>query len=359
MNFDLSSIRNQIDSLDKEIVEKIQERAKLASQIGAIKREKGEPIYRPDREREVYQKIKNLNTGPLPDSALVAIYREIMSGSISIEKGMSVAYLGPQGSFSHQATHNRFGDSIDSIPFNSIPEIFRAVESKKCDYGVVPIENSSEGLVNSTLDVFIYSDLLIYSETYLRISLNLLGYETDLKKIETIYGIKIANSQCKEWLSTNLPHATVVDTSSTARAAQIVSETKTGAAIASALAAEIYGLNIIRQSIEDMPNNTTRFLIIGNSQCEPTGKDKTSILFSVPDKPGSLYSVMKPFYDNNINMTKIESRPTRKNTWEYNFFVDFHGHCKDPIIKDVLEHLKERTTVLRLLGSYPMAELIS
>lgn len=356
MNENLLELRNQIDSLDKEIIQKIQERAVIAGKIGHVKKQKGEPIYRPDREKEVYQKVKQLNKGPLSDSAIVAIYREIMSGSIAVEKGLSVGYLGPEGSFSHQATKNRFGDSIAAVPFNSIPEVFRSVEANKCDYGVVPVENSTEGLVNSTLDMFLYSDLRIYSEIYLRISLSLLGFETDLSKVKKIYGIKIANSQCKDWIAANLPNCEVIETSSTAKAAQIVAEKKEGVAIASNFAAELYGLNTICQSIEDMPNNTTRFLILGYSQCEPTNSDKTSVLFSISDKPGALFSILKPFHDNNINLTKIESRPTRKNIWEYNFFLDFKGHIKDPLISKVIDELKERTTILKVLGSYPIAE---
>ncbi|MCE9500280.1 MAG: prephenate dehydratase [Leptospira sp.] len=354
----LLTVREKIDSMDKQIVSLIQERARLVVQVGEIKKAKGEAIYRPDREREVYEKIKKQNTGPLPDSSLMAIYREIMSASIFLEKGMLIAYLGPEGSFSNQATRMRFGASVETVPFSSMPEVFRAVETGKADYGVVPIENSSEGLVNSTLDQFLLSDLLIYSEIYIKISLNLLGFENDLGKINKLYGIKIANSQCKNWISANLPHCEIIETPSTAKAAMVVSERKEGAAIASSIAAEIYGLNIIRESIEDLPNNSTRFLIIGKSQCLSTGNDKTSIVFSVPDKPGALYSALKPFFEKNINLTKVESRPTRKNSWEYNFFIDFYGHESDPQIEKVLSDLKATTTFFRVLGSYPASEPI-
>jgi chorismate mutase / prephenate dehydratase len=356
MNENLSELRKEIDELDLEIVKKIQSRAKVASQIGDIKKKSGDPIYRPDREKEVYKKITKDNSGPLPDKVLASIYREIMSGTIMIEKGLEIAYLGPEGSFSDQATRLRFGSSILSKPFPSIPDVFRAVEADKCSYGVVPVENSTEGLVNSTLDMFLNSELNIYSEIYMKISLNLLGYEEDLSKIKTLYGIRIANQQCKNWISQNLPNVEISETSSTTRAAQIVSEKKEGAAIASSVAAEIYGLNILKESIEDLPNNTTRFLIIGKSQCLPTQNDKTSIVFSVADKPGSLFLALKPFFDNNINLTKVESRPTRKNIWEYNFFIDFHGHEKDELIAKVISDLKEKTTYFRILGSYPSTE---
>ena len=356
---ELSNLRKQIDSLDLEIVTKIQERAKIASTIGEIKKAKGEPIYRPDREKEVYEKIKKLNKGPLPDTALTSIYRELMSATIAIEKGLNIAYLGPEGSFSHQAVRARFGMSIQSLQFPSIPEVFKSVETGKCDYGVVPIENSSEGLVNSTLDMLVNSELQIYSEIYIKISLYLLGFDSDLSKITKLYGIKIANSQCKNWVAANLPNCEIIETSSTAKAAQIVAEKKEGAAIASKIAGDIYGLNTIRENIEDLPNNSTRFLIIGRSQCLPTGKDKTSMVFSLSDKPGSLFLTLKPFYEKNINLSKIESRPTRRNSWQYNFFVDFNGHEKDPEINEIISEIRDRATFFRILGSYPAGEPLS
>lgn len=360
MNTSLVQLRQQIDALDIEIIQKIQQRAKIAEKIGELKRGKGEPIYRPDREQEVYQKVKKLNDGlgPLPDHVLTAIYREIMSGTISVEKGHIIGFLGPEGSFSHQMARLKFGDSVELMAFPAIPDVFRAVENNQADYGVVPIENSSEGLVNSTLDMFLHSDLMIYAETYMRISLHLLSLQSELKQIKAIYGIKIANQQCKKWLATHLPHCKIVETSSTAQAAKLVSENlnKDSAAIASSLAANIYGLNIVRDSIEDMANNSTRFLVIGNAQCQPTGADKTSIVFSISHKPGALYSILKPFHDHKINLTKIESRPTCKNSWEYNFFVDFIGHCKEPLISKLIEELQEKTMVLKIMGSYPISE---
>jgi len=355
-NQDLTEIRKQIDSLDIEIVRLIQDRAKLAATIGEIKKAKGEPIYRPDREKEVYEKIKKINQGPLSDSAITSVYREIMSATIAFEKGINIAYLGPEGSFSHQAVISRFGTSIQSQQHNTIPEVFRSVETGKCDYGVVPIENSSEGLVNSTLDMLVTSDLQIYSETYIKISLYLLGFDSNISNIKKLYGIKIANSQCKNWIAANLPNCEIIETSSTAKAAMLVAENREGAAIASKIAGDIYGLNIIRENIEDLPNNSTRFLIIGKSQCLPTGKDKTSMVFSLSDKPGSLFLTLKPFYENNINLCKIESRPTRRNSWQYNFFVDFNGHEKDPHIKEIIDEIKERATFFKILGSYPASE---
>ena len=356
---ELNRHRKDIDGYDQQIVELLQKRSISASKIGEIKKNSGDPIFRPDREKDIFKKLKNMNQGPLGDSQLAAIYREIISASISLEKGLRVGYLGPDGSFSNEAVRKRFGASVISHPLSSIPEVFKMVESGKLDYGVVPVENSSEGLVNSTLDQFLVSDLKIYSEIYIKIKMNLLGFEPDLKKIKKIYGLKIANSQCREWLSANLPDCEFIETSSTARAAQIVAEQKSGAAIASEIAAEIYNLNIIRDSIQDLADNTTRFLVIGRDQCAPTGEDKTSVLFSLTDKPGSLYLVLKPFYDHGINLTKIESRPTRRNPWEYNFFIDFYGHEKDEKIGELLNGLKQVTHFLKILGSYPVAEIIN
>lgn len=360
MNDDLENLRNAIDELDFTIVEKIQERAEIAKKIGEIKRENKSPIYRPDREKDVYEKIKKLNKGVISNYTLEAIYREIMSSSFSVERGPKIAYLGPQGSFSHQAVRGKFGSSINSEPFLSISDVFSAVEKGNCDYGVVPVENSSEGFVNSTLDRLLTTELSlkIYSEIYMRISLNLLGFNSNLSEVKKIYGIKIANSQCKNWINTNLNHCEIIETSSTAKAAQIVAEQRHGVAIASSIAAEIYGLDILFESIEDLSDNSTRFLIIGKSQCPPSGKDKTSIAFSLHDRPGVLYHILKEFNDNNINLTKIESRPTRIKVWEYNFFIDFYGHENDSHVSKVLKNLREKTTYLRVLGSYPISETL-
>lgn len=354
---ELIRLRNQIDAIDREIISKLQERTEVVAKVGELKNSRGEAIYRPDREKSIYEKIKKLNQDSLlSDQSLFSIYREIISASIRMEKRLKIGYLGPRGSFSHLAVRTQFGNSIDSEDFSSIPEVFRAVESGKCDYGVVPIENSTEGTINSTLDLLMYSDLYIYSETYIKISMHLLGYEPDLSKINTLYGFRIANSQCRDWIQRNLPHCEIIETTSTSMAARILSEKKDGYAIGSSIAADIYALNIIRDNIEDMPNNSTRFFIIGKDQCPPTGNDKTTIVFSTPDQPGSLYSILKPFVENNINLTSIESRPTRKKIWEYNFFMDFNGHKTNEIIIRVLEELKKNTIYFRVIGSYPKSE---
>lgn len=351
----LTELRREIDGLDSEIIRLIQERAKVGTKIGDVKKSSGDPIYRPDREREVYAKVKARNPGPLPDSVLVAIYREIMSGTIALEKSIQVGYLGPEGSFSHEAVMKKFGSIVDSHALSSITDVFTQVESDQMDYGMVPVENSTEGSVGSTLDNLIHSNLNIYSELYMKIGFHLLGYETDLSKVKKIYGIRIGNEQCRNWIHANLPSAEIIETSSTAMAAKLVSEKKDGVAIASRSAGEKYGLDIIQPNINDIMDNVTRFFVIGKDTCLPTGNDKTSIVFSIPDKPGALISVLKIFGDYELNLSKLESRPSRRTVWDYNFFTDFAGHKNDPKIKDMFEELSKICQYLKILGSYPTA----
>lgn len=351
----LAEIRNEIDRLDSDIIRLIQERAKLGSKIGDIKKSSGEPIYRPDRERDVYTKVKARNPGPLPDSVLVAIYREIMSGTIALEKSIQVGFLGPEGSFSHEAVIKKFGSIVDSHPLSSITDVFTQVESGQMDYGMVPVENSTEGSVGSTLDNLIHSNLNIYSELYMKIVFNLLGYERDLSKIKKIYGIRIGNEQCRNWIHANLPNAEIIETSSTAMSAKLVSERKDGVAIASRSAGEKFGLDTIQPNINDIMDNITRFFVIGKDSCLPTGNDKTSIVFSIPDKPGALNSVLKIFEDYKLNLSKLESRPSRRTVWDYNFFTDFAGHKNDTNIKEMFEKLTKICLYLKVLGSYPTA----
>ncbi len=352
---DLKTLRDQIDALDKKIISQIQERAEIAHSIGQIKLKAGEPIYRPDRERDVYEKITSISKGPLPASVILAVYREIMSGTIALEHPIVVGFLGPNGSFSHEALRSKFGSAVQSDAHPTIPDVFRSLQSGKIDYGIVPIENSTEGPVGSTLDMFLETDAKIYSELYRKISFSLLGFEKDLSQVKRIYGIRIGNEQCRNWISSHLPNAEIIETSSTAMAATLVSEKKDGVAIASALAAEIYGLEVIKEGIEDISGNTTRFLVIAKSECPPTGKDKTSLVLSVPNKTGTLYSVLQKFYNHGINLTKIESRPLKRNLWEYNFYIDFLGHKTDLEIQKILKEVEELTSSMRVLGSYPIS----
>jgi chorismate mutase/prephenate dehydratase len=353
----LKLIRSEIDSLDEQIIDLIQKRAGYAKEIGLLKKSANDPIYRPDRERDVYEKVSRKSNGPLPASVIRAIYREMMSGTIALEHPLKIGYLGPEGSFSYEALRFKFGSSIESVPMPTIPDVFRAIESKQIDYGIVPVENSTEGQVSSTLDMFLETEVIIYSELYQKIQFALLGFERDLAQINKVYGIRIGNEQCRNWISANLSHAEIIETSSTAMAAKTVSELKTGAAIASKIAGETYGLEVIKEGIEDFAGNTTRFLVIGNTECPKTSNDKTSIVFSVQNKTGALFSILQKFNEKSLNLLKIESRPLKKNRWEYNFFIDFVGHKDDSNIKTILKSIESECTYFKLLGSYPLVEV--
>ncbi len=353
---ELNQLRAQIDALDEDIINLIQKRAGFAQEIGKVKKSSNDPIYRPDRERDVYEKVSKKTNGPLPSSVIRAIYREMMSGTIALEHPLKIGYLGPEGSFSYEALRTKFGVSINSVPLPTIADVFRAVESDQVEYGIVPIENSTEGQVSTTLDMFLETNIFIYSELYKKIQFSLLGFETDLSSIHKVYGIRIGNEQCRNWISANLSHAEIIETSSTAMAAKTVAELKEGAAIASKIAGETYGLTVIREGIEDYSGNSTRFIVIGKTICPSTGNDKTSIVFSLPNKTGALFSILKKFNDQNINLSKIESRPLKKNRWEYNFFIDFLGHRDDPKIKEILNSIKNECLGYKLLGSYPLTD---
>lgn len=355
----LSKLRKKIDSLDEKILQLLNERADIGLTIGKIKaRQKASP-YVPNRERQIYDHVLKANKGPLSSEAVNAIYREIMSGSLVLEKPIKIAYLGPQMTFTHLAALKKFGSSLNYYSCNSISEIFNEVESGRAEYGVVPIENSIEGAVNHTLDMFMESDLVICSEISLEISQNLMAKclprdRGPMNRIKKVYSKAEVFGQCRLWLESNLPGVELVEVSSTARAAQQASSEKNAAAIGSSLAADCYGLKILAESIEDSSHNITRFLVIGKVQSAPTGKDKTSIMFSVKDKVGALHDMLVPFKKNGINLTKIESRPSKKKAWDYYFFVDLEGHAEDKKVKKALAQLKKQSAVLKVLGSYPV-----
>jgi len=354
----LNQLRKEVDKLDKKILSFLNERTKLILKIGKLKREKGIGIYAPTREKEVYQTLTKKNKGPLPTESVRAIYREIMSGALSLEKDLKVAYLGPQFTFTHIASLRKFGSSVRYIPCDSITDVFTEVARSRCDYGVVPIENSVEGAVNHTLDMFIDSDVNIFSEVYLEISHNLLGRASKKSsKIDKVYSNPQVFGQCRLWLKANLPKAKLIEVSSTAKAADIVSKQKNAACIASSLSAKKYKLNILASSIEDSSHNVTRFLIIGKQILpKPTGDDKTSIMFSMKDKVGALHDILMPFKKNKINLTKIESRPSKLKAWKYYFFVDLEGHCKSKKVMTALSQLRKECRYLKILGSYPKGE---
>lgn len=351
----LKKCRNKIDAIDKKVIGLLNERAKSSSAIGKIKLKKKKGVYAPDREKQVLERIKKINMGPMSNSAFEAIYREIMSSSLSLEKSLDIAYLGPKASFTHLAAMKKFGSQVNYVPCNDISEIFSKVEKDDCDYGVVPIENSIEGAVTHTFDLLVDSELKICSHILLEISHNLLS-RTTMDKIKKIYSNPQVFGQCRLWLQAHLPKAERIEVSSTTKAAQIAAKQKGSASIASTLAAKVYNLKIIKRDIEDIQHNITRFLVIATQDVPQTGRDRTSILFSIKDKVGALHSMLMPFFRNKINLTKIESRPSKKKAWDYYFFVDFEGHRMDRHVVRALSQLENKCKYLKILGSYPVLE---
>lgn len=351
----LAKLRRKVDKLDERILELLNDRAKLSLAIGKAKSKASASVYSPDREREVYKHVTLHNKGPLSNTSLKAIYREVMSGSLSLEKPLEITYLGPPFTFTHRAALKKFGSSVEYVACNSITDIFVEVERNRADYGVVPIENSIEGAVNHTLDMLADSTLKVCSEIYLEISHNLLSNSTDLKKIKRIYSIAQVFGQCRLWLESNIPGVELKEVSSTARGAEIASKEKGAAAIGSIMAAREYGLKVLAKSIEDISHNTTRFLVVGRTIPKATGDDKTSLMISLKDKVGALHDMLVPFKKDGINLTKIESRPSKKRPWEYYFFVDLEGHYEDQKVKHALADLKKECLYLKILGSYPKA----
>ena len=351
----LNELRNKLDEIDKKVVGLLNKRARLILKVGRIKTRDKKEIFVPEREKEIYRKIASANKGPLSNSSFEAIYREIMSSALSLEKPLKVSYLGPEATFTHLASLKKFGASIEHKSCNTITDVFTEVERLRCDYGVVPIENSVEGMVNHTLDMLIESDLKICSEILLEVSHSLLA-DCPLSKVKKVYSNPQVFGQCRLWLESNLPGRELVEVSSTTRAALIASGEKNSAAIASEFAGKIYKLKTIVRSIEDSSHNITRFLVIGKTMAGRTGKDKTSIMFSVRDRVGALYAMLTPFKKYNINLTKIESRPSKKKPWQYYFFVDLQGHCQDKKVVEALDSLEKECQYLKILGSYPMEE---
>lgn len=353
MKMNLEKLRREISKTDYKILELLNQRTKLALKTGKIKKVQKKKIYSPEREEDVYRNLVKNNKGPLPKQSVKAIYREIMSGAISLQKKLVIAYLGPEATFTHEAARNKFGASVKYLATNSIGEIFNAVQKGHADYGVVPIENSIEGAVTHTLDMFMDSTLRVCSEVMLEISHNLLSKDKNINRIKKVYSHPQGFGQCRTWLKTNLGKVSLIEVESTARAAIKASREKNSAAIASRLAADLYGLHIISKDIEDVPHNVTRFLVISTKCAEPTNMDKTSVLFSVKDRVGALYDSLRVFKNNKVNLTKIESRPSKRKVWEYYFFVDFNGHCEGKRIKKALKELEKHCIFIKVLGSYP------
>lgn len=352
----LDDLRQRIDDLDAEILERLNDRARAAEEIGKIKRSTDAVYYVPERERAVYNRLREMNKGPLPYEAIKSIYREVISSIRALENPTTVAFLGPLHTFSQLAAQRIFGATAELHPMTSLADIFTEVERGRVDYGVVPVESSMGGSVSDTLDRFVSSDLKIINEVLLHVTMNLLS-KSPIDEIAKIYSKDQSFVQCRNWLQANLPKAERVDTSSTAEAARIASEEPGAAAIGSVLAAEPYQLNVVVSRIEDSPHNYTRFFAIGRQLVKATGKDKTSLLISVRNKPGALFNLLLPFSDAGVDLTKIESRPDRKKAWDYVFFLDLTGHVDDEPVQRALDVVASHCTELKILGSYPQGEV--
>jgi len=349
----LKTLRRRIDNLDKKIIQLLNDRAKVTLDVAKVKHAGNKSIYAPEREKEVLRRVSSLTCGPLKGEALKAIYREIMSSSLALEKPLKIAYMGPEASFSNLAALKKFGSQVGYVACETISDVFLEVERGAADYGVVPIENSIEGAITHTLDMLADSDLKICSQIILDISHNLLS-NYPRNKIKKLYSNPQVFGQCRIWLRENLSYAEQIEVSSTTRAAQIAKKEKNSACIASLLAGELYGLRVIARDIEDSPHNITRFFVIGKTDVKRTGADKTSILFSIKDKVGALHEMLLPFKKYKINLTKIESRPSKKRAWDYYFFVDLEGHTDDLKVKKALLELENKCKFLKILGSYPI-----
>lgn len=349
----LKDYRKKIDEINLEILKLLNKRTRLVLEIGRIKTRGKKAFYAPDRERQIYKRLEAANKGPFPNKALRNVFREIMSASLSLEKPLKIAFLGPVATFTHQACVQHFGLSGEFLPKKDIADVFNDVEKGRADFGVVPIENTAEGVVTHTLDTFVTSQLKISAEVMLEVSLSLMNRTGKVEDITRVYSHAHALAQCKHWLKKNLPDAVLTDVTSTAKAAQMAGEDETTAAVASAAAADMYDLRIVEKSIEDSANNYTRFLVIGKDVGKKTGNDKTSLVFAIKDSPGALYKMLKPFASRGLNLTKIESRPLKTKAWEYVFFVDMDGHITDRAVKEAVAELDTVCSFLKVLGSYP------
>ena len=356
---DLPILRAQIDALDAAILLQLNQRANLARQVGTLKASIGEPMaYRPEREAQVLRRIKDLNAGPLGDEVVATLFREIMSACLALERPITVAFLGPKGTFSEAATLKHFGMSAQPLPCPSIDEVYRAVESQAADFGVIPVENSTEGAVGRSLDLMPQTPMHICGEVLLRIHHHLLSSTcADYASIKRVMSHGQSLAQCHEWLNLHLPHAERVAVASNAEAARRAALEPGTAAVAGEMAASEYKLNTLAQNIEDEPNNTTRFLVLGDYAPVMSGRDKTSLVLSAPNRAGAVYEMLTPFAKRAVSMSKFESRPSKVAMWEYLFFVDIEGHQAHPDVAAALAELREVAGYVKVLGSYPAAEI--
>ncbi len=355
----LQAMRERIDDLDLRIQSLISERAQAAQEVAQIKLS-ADPkahFYRPEREAEILRAVKERNQGPLGDETMARLFREIMSACLALEQPLKVAFLGPEGTFSQAAAVKHFGHAVHTMPLASLADVFRDVESGACHYGVVPVENSTEGVVSHTLDLFVGSSLFICGEVMLRIHQHLLGRDVDLSEVRQVYSHQQSLAQCRGWLDRHLLHAERTAVGSNAEAAQLARDQAGAVAIAGEAAGEIYGLDILASNIEDEPDNTTRFLVVGPRGTPPSGCDKTSLLLSCHNRSGGLYDLLTPLAQHGISMTRIESRPSHAGLWDYIFFIDVEGHEDDAELSVAFEKLEENSRFFKKLGSYPQAQL--
>lgn len=352
---DLAGWRSRINQLDEQILNLLTERAEAALRIGDLKRRQEAPAYAPEREVEILRRLEALNRGPLSPATVVAVWREILSGCRALESALTVAYLGPPATFTHQAAVQRFGSAVTYRPARTIAEVFDDVERERAAFGVVPVENSTEGAVNVTLDRLAESDTLVCGELRLEIAQHLLSQAAELTAVKRVLSHPQGLAQCRGWLGAHLPEVATEEVGSTAAAAEIAAGDASVAAIASELASRLYGVPVLRARIEDNPHNTTRFLVVGRQPTAPTGRDKTSLVFAMKNEPGTLYRILEPLARLGLNMTKIESRPAKRGPWEYVIFIDLEGHRDTPTVAAALTEIAERTLFLKVLGSYPSA----
>lgn len=355
----LDDVRRDIDQLDQTLIELLNRRAELAIEVGQIKGKDGKPFFTPERERQIHEKLARVNPGPLQHRQLVGIFREIISAARAAEKPMSIAYWGPPGTFTHLAALQTFGTSSDFNARDTIEDVFLAVEHGHADYGVVPVENSVAGVVPETLDMFPQTNVKICAETYVPIHHHLVSIADNLNRIARVYAGPQPAAQCRRWLRSNLPNVTLIETIPTAKAAERAAEDPYGAAIANKLGAESVGIPVLVEHIEDNPHNRTRFLVVGYNEPKKTGRDKTSLMFNLKNRPGELYRALSAFEQHGVNLMMIESRPAQRATFEYIFYVDCAGHREDEHLRLGIETLKEYTLETTILGSYPTADPLS
>lgn len=351
----LEETRARIDVVDAQLVDLLAQRARLVASVAHIKRAGGGSgvFYRPDREAQILRRVQQLNPGPLSNEEVARLFREIISACFALEQSINVAYLGPEGTFTHEAAQKHFGQSARTTALPGIEQVFREVEAGQCHFGVVPVENSIEGVVNHTLDLLMNSTLRICGEVELRIHQHLMSRCAEVADVRRVYSHQQSLAQCRAWLNANLPAAERVPVASNAEAARVAAVEEDAAAVGGAAAAGIHGLPILVHNIEDVPDNTTRFIVLGREDATPSGRDKTSVLFTAPNKPGALALILKCFGDQGVNMVRIESRPSRRGMWDYVFFADLEGHAQDAPVAAALAALGREAPLVRVLGSYP------